>query len=231
MSTVADVLTTMSALDNELDIGAGGDDEASSIARINVAKRYFEGVAKSMPKVLSSAFLNGALQTIAGTANVEYTARPAALLRLDSLWMLDTTAPNLPLYEMEPIKKAGGHRPGLPWPLNYVLATTPGRPGNYYLDSANFFWEPIPDVNYTFRPYGLWSQNAFVARADPWSFPDSLIDPIAAFAVKYGLLAVGDDTSDTQKLAIEMFTPVLRGLREDDRSSPTPRHYQYGHTT
>jgi hypothetical protein len=222
---VADLLAMTTSLDNEIDAGAGGADEARMITSLNMATDYFESVAASLPKVLSSRGVNN-IQT---AALVESSPFPRELLRLDKLWMLDPN--NVPIFPMMRIDEVGGHMPALPWPLNYILNPAPGQPRGYYPDSNTLFWLPVPNQVYQIRAYGLWSVDQYVDRNSAFELPDSCALPIAAFATKYGELALGDATDDVQKVAVEVFTPTLRALRRRDRSRPTGRSYANFHTT
>src|SRR5881394_1687449 len=133
--TVADLLTLMSTFDNEADFSAGGTDESRGIAALNAALQYVQNVCAAMPRVLSARGAN----PIATAANVEYAAFPSSLLRLDRLWMLDTTS-LLPIYPLGQIQEVGGHSPSIPLVGYTNIATGTGRPSSYYADSESIYF-------------------------------------------------------------------------------------------
>lgn len=223
---VADLLNMTMQFDNEIDASAGGADESRMIISLNMATNYLESVAASLPKVLSRRGDNP-IQT---AANIESSPCPRDLLRIDKLWMIDTTTNN-PIWPMTRIDEVGGHMPALPWPLNYVMNPAPGQPRAYYADSDTLYWLPVPNGVYSVRAYGVWSVDDYVDRDSQFLLPDLCALPIAAFATKYGTIALDDPTDEIQKVAVEMFTPVLRALRRRDRSRPTGKHYENFHTT
>lgn len=222
---IADVLDMMGVLDNEIEIFKGGSDEARSILALGMATDYFETVAATLPKVLSSAGVN----PIKTAALMESSPFPTELLRLDGLWALDVNG--VPLFPMERIDEVGGHMPALPWPLSYVTSAAPGQPRGYYPNSNALFWLPVPDQVYSVRAYGLWSVPAYVDRTSAFPFPDMAALPLAAFACKYGTVGLDDASDEIQKVAVETFTPCLRALRKRDRSRPLGKRYESFHTT
>jgi len=224
--TVADLLSLMSTFDNEVDTSAGGSDETSSIAALNAALQHIQAICAAMPEVLSSRGANP-LQT---AANVETTPLPNELLRIDALWMLDSTT-LFPIYRMGKIQEVGGQSPSIPLISNTTQMTSPGRPSSYYMSGDAIYWDPLPDSVYLIRAYGLWSRQSFVDRHSQFVFPDTLSLSFATFASRYTKMALDDDASDISKLAAEVFTPALRALRRRDRSGPTSRQYAYDHHT
>lgn len=236
---IADVLTDMSTLNNELDVSAGGAQEQQAINAVKAAIRYFLTVAASLPRVLSS-FPGPPLQGqssappigpyIVTAPNIESSPIPNELLRIDRIWALDPNT-NIPIFPLKRLHGVGDHTPALPWPLNYVVAPANGQPRAYYPDGSTLYWLPIPDNVYRLRAYGLWSPLPIQDRKSVFPFPDTCVFPIAAFATKYTLVSVNDAPDEVQKIAVEAFTPLLRSLRRRDRSGPMPRHYEYIHTT
>lgn len=224
--TAADLLAQMSVLNNELDTSAGGQDETRCIGALNLARQYFEGVAATLPRVLSTK----GPAPIATTASGEFSALPVTLLRIDKIWALDVSS-SLPIWPLKPVQEVGAQSPALPWPLNYTLSPGQGQPRAYYQDSDSLYWLPIPDRIYSMRAYGLWAQSDFVNRASTFPYPLSVALPLSIFAVKYTLAAIDDPIDTIQGLAAEAFTPVLRALRKRDRSIPKSRYYDSVHTT
>lgn len=223
-ATVADLLTVMGVMNNELDTSSGGLDETRSINALTIAQHYFETVAAALPDCLGNS------TTVTTTASTETTAWPAALLRLDAVWFLDDTN-SKPVYKLKRITEIGGHTPSLPWPLQVTLATGTGGPRGYFTNMTNFYWMPLPDATHTLRVYGLLQQAEFAARTEAYTYPTRCKNAIANFAVKVMSIGIGDDKGDLDELASSIFMPLLRGLRKFDRSEPMPRGYNYEHTT
>lgn len=233
---VSDLFTLMTVLNNELDTSAGGSDESRSVNALNLARYYCQTVAASLPRVLVTSAQPGTdpdKGTIRTAGLREWSPIPPELLRIDKLWLLDVST-RLPIRKLVRVDEIGGHAPSLPWPIYYVLSSAGsinGMPAAYEVNEGLLWWEPIPDVAYEVRAYGLWSRPLFVDRNSAVLFPEVLAEPLAAFAVKYGLVGIGDATDEMQKIATEAFTPALRSLRRKDRSRPASRHYEYVHTT
>lgn len=224
--THADLLSRMELLNAELETGSGEDDETKGLLALDTAQDYFESVAAGYPHVFKT---NGTVTTVADT---ETSAKSATILRLDSVWYLDTTvSPNMPRYQLEPIDKSGGHVPSLPWPIRAAVGYAPGAPDGYWTDEDYFFWSPVPDAVYTLRWYGMKSQTAITIRTGTFAYKDYLAMPFATFAVR--AIKVGlEDSSDVLKaLADDLFTPVLRAARRANREKPTGRVYSQMHTT
>lgn len=225
MSTVADILTFMGVMDNELDVAASGADEARAIQAINMAQHQFEAIASEYPKVGQTA-----ATTVATIANTEQTAFPSTLLRLDAIWYLDPTT-SLPVWKLKRITEVGGHVPSLPYPLNLALAVGTGAPSGYYANMADFFWLPLPDGVSTLRIYGLFEAAEYTARANTFTYPARLKGPFAEFATQLLSRALGDTDNAVETLASAIFRPVCIRLKKFDRSEPVPRTYSSVHTT
>ncbi len=228
---VADVLDTMNVLDNEIDVSDGGADEDRAVAALSIAQRHCVKVASNIKGVLSTFGVN----TIKTDANQEWTNKPGTLLRVDSLWALSLDGLKRPIYELDRIDDTGGHMPSLPWPLSWGVSTSPGQPRAYYEDAGQWFWQPVPDVVYQMRAYGLWAPADFDDRNSEIALPGTaayhLCDPLAAYALKYMTMAVDDPIDNLQSLALEMFAPALKALSQRDRSRPKGRQYAYSHST
>lgn len=228
---VADIFTSMNALDNEIDLTAGGADETRAVAALSIAQRHCMKVASGIKGVLSHMGTN----TIKTDANQEWTNKPADLLRCDSLWAISQDALKRPVWELRRIDDVGGHMPTLPWPLSWIVSSTNGQPGAYYEDAGQWFWQPVPALVYEMRAYGLWAPADFEDRNSAIALPGNaayhLADVLAAYALKYMTMAVDDPIDNLQSLAIEMFAPALKALSQRDRSKGKSRHYAYIHST
>jgi hypothetical protein len=222
---VEDLLRFMGSLNNELDTAAGAADEVKALNALNLSKIYVESVAAAMPRIMSAR----GVETIKTAANTESTPIPEDLLRIDRLWLLDSTS-LLPIFPLEPLQETGAHQPPAPWPLS-IGNTSPGQIAGYYIDGEHLYWSPPPDAIYQVRAYGLWQRDLFVDRKSAVPFPQILCPVIAAFATRYCLSAVDDPTTDILTIAKEFFAPALRALRKRDRSVPKSRHYERIHTT
>lgn len=223
--TVADLLTAMSVLDNELDAVVGGVDETRAINALILAQHQFEILAAQYPKVFQTS-----AQTLAVAASTETTAFPSALLRLDALWLLDA-ATQRPVTKLKRITDIGAHVPALPWPLSLSLATGTGSPAAYYANTADFYWLPLPAGADTIRVYGMIAAAEFVSRDSLFTYPPQTRLPIAAFASKLLSIGVGDAKADLDGLAEETFRPLLKTQKKFDRSEPLSRDYTYAHST
>lgn len=226
MATVADVLTVMGILDNEMDVSSGGADESRAIAALTMAQHQFDSIAASLPNVLGDTI------TIAPTANTEKTAwstLASALLRIDAIWLLDATAK--PIYKLKRIEEIGGHTPSLPWPLQVTLTSGTGGPRGYFSDMRNFYWLPLPDATYSCRIYGYLEQAEWTLRTSTYSMPQRCKNAFAEFAVRVLNGGVGDDVGTLEALGSEIFKPLMKGLGHWDRSEPSSRNYQYAHDT
>jgi len=222
--TVADILSVMEILDNELENGAGEIDEGVSIIALVQAQHWFETVASSLPKVLQSII------TVTTTGATETSTFSTSLRRLDAMWGLD--ANGNPTYKLDKIEGVGDHVPSLPWPLDLFNASLVGGvPYGYYASATQFYWLPVPDAAYTARIYGFVKQQEFALRTDNFNYPPECKLPFAQFASK--LLGVGknDDTAALDQVAAQLFRPLLRSMRKFDRSKPTSRYYNSFHTT
>lgn len=225
--TVATLLSYMAILDNELEVGSGEDDEDSAITALNLAQDYFEILAANYAEILSTTF------AVTTTALTEATTYPTGVLRLDSLWMVDTAStPNLPAFELDPIYDVGGHRTSGSW-VSRVMATgrAPGQPVKYWTNEEQIFWAPLPDAVYTLRGYGLRAKDDFALRSDTFNYRDHVAHPLAVFACKVLSLGVGDSTAELEALATQLFTPLMRKFRRFQRQGPRGRAFTEFHTT
>jgi hypothetical protein len=222
--TVADLLSAMSVLDNELDVSSGGADESRAIAAAGMAQDAFESVVAGIPEVL------GTVGTLSTTANQENTTWPSALMRADSLWMINATT-NLPEYQLDEIQDVGGQANVNPFFPFGAYNASPGRPAAYFTNRANFYWKPVPDAVYTIRVYGYYAKTALTTRAQTMELPNQVKTPMASFAVRMMSIGVGDDEEETRRLANELYTPVIKMLQSPTVQRPQSRYYSRMHTT
>lgn len=227
MATVVDLLSQLLIFDNSLRVAAGEPDEARAITALSMAQHQMEALATNLPRVLQTTV------NVGQTANTESTAwssMASTLLRLDALWLLsDDTA--LPIRKMKRIEEVGGHIPSLPWPMQLVFANTVGVPSGYYANTHDFYWLPLPDGTHALRVYGLVEQAEFATRSSTFNYPLRCKMPIAQFAAKLLRVSTDDDDSSLDTLAAAIFKPVLKGLKNFDRSEPHGRTYRDIHTT
>ena len=227
--TIASILTKMQVLDNELDVSSGGADETRSISALDMAQDAFEAFIANHPDLLGTA------ATTTTTANTEATTWPSTLMRLDNMYLMNTSStPNLPQWEIEIIQDVGGHIPaGGAWPFG-LYSTIPmgkGAPRKAYTNRANFYWQPLPDAVYTVRIYGLYSKTDITSRSATFEYPDVVSLPMAAYAVRMMEMGVDDPSEELAALAEEIYAPVINLLRQPVRQRAQSRQYQYFHTT
>lgn len=226
--TIAAILAMMQVLDNELDIGVGGADETRALAALNMAQDVFESILANQPDTLGVAGT-----TLSTTASQEYTTWPSTLLRLDSLWLLNTSVtPNVPQYQVDIIQDVGGQAAGITFPgISGFAPQGFGSPLQAYTNRANFYWAPIPDQVYSLRPYGLYSKTDITSRSATFEYPDQVAAPMAAYADTLMTIGIGDPSETIAQLGDEMYGPVLKMLRRPVRQRPQSRQYSQVHTT
>lgn len=228
--TIASILTKMQVLDNELDISSGGADETRAISALDMAQDAFEAILANQPDTL------GTISTISTTANQEYTTWPTSLLRLDSLFMMNTSVtPNVPQWQITIIQDVGGQAVSMPFPwLSGIVGYTPqgfGAPTMAYTNRQYFFWAPIPDQVYTLRAYGLSEQTDITTRAQTFAYPNVVANPMAAVAVRLMEMGIDDPSEELKALSDEWYAPVIGMLRTPTRQRPQSRQYSRMHTT
>lgn len=220
--TLADVLGRMELLDNELETGAGEDDETRAILALDCAQDYFESIAASYPRILQQH------STLTTTALAETTTFPTDLLRLDDLWLLDSNGEMIS--QLNQIFEVGGHVRTGPWPFR-AMSSAPGAPSEYYANEGTIYWSPKPDAVHTLRYFGLIAKTSLTTRAQTFQYRDQYALPFATFAVRVLSLGIGDDTDGLDALAEELFTPALRQSRRVLRTRASGRVYTQRHTT
>ncbi len=222
--TYQEILDTMELLDQELQLQPSEADVSRALIAINRAVDYFEVELSKYPDILGD--YNGNVVTAAST---ESTAFPSGLLRLDRLQLLGSDS--LPLWDVTPIERTGGHRRGWRWPYYIGLSTTsPGKPTGYYTDGRRIYWDPIPDAVHTIRWYGLRASPNAIADA-MFPFPDQAALAIASFAASLMKIGLGDDLAEIGGLATQQFSKVIEGLDGFHRDGPSSYDYTYLHTT
>lgn len=228
--TIADILDRMEIFDNELSTGSAEADETRSITAINIVQDWFEALAAGQSEMLQG------YSTLTTTANTEVSNWPTGLLRLDSLWYVDTdNTPNLPQWQLEPMYETGGHRPSLSWPETVTLSLTTGKPRRYYATgphtAGRIFWEPVPDAVHTIRYYGLRAATDYTLRADTFAYPDGVSPFIAQEAAKLLRLGLDETVSDLQRQAAVSLSAALDLCRRWWNDEAGARHYADAHDT
>lgn len=218
------LLDTMELLDQELQLQSGEADVTRGLLALNVAQDHFESVLAMNRDVVGDT--TGTVATVNGQ---ETTTYPAGLLRLDGLQMLDDNS--RPLYDLDPLDETGGHVSARVWPLNLTspLATA-GRPGAYWTNGRNIYWDRLPDTVYTLRWYGLQAASD-ISAGGTFAYLDIVRLPIATFAVRLMKMGVGDAVMDVDTLAQATFGPVVETLAGFRREGAEGLKYTRSHTT
>lgn len=229
--TIASIMAMMQIVDNELDVSVGGADETRSITALNMAQDVFESVLATQPDTLGTVGTS-----ITTTANTEATTWPTSLLRLDTLYMLNTqVTPNQPQWEIRIIQDVGGQAAQWPFPwISGIIGYLPqgfGPPVAAYANRAQFLWAPIPDQVYSIRPYGLFAKTDITSRTQTFEYPDVVAVPMATFATRLLSIGVGDPTDDLDALGRQTYDPVIKMLRQPVRQRPQSRQYSQVHFT
>lgn len=210
MATGQTILDTMEMLNQELQLQSGEADVTRGLVALNRAQDYLEALAATAGKSLQTK------TTVTQTAGQDYSARPAGLLRIDRLQLLD--ANSRVLYALDVDKSAGG-RGSLRWPLTAGTASTVnGKPLKYSYDEDYLYWTPAADTTNVIRVIGL-IQAADITANGTFAYKDPLILPLAAFAVRLMRIGVDDQVPDIGSLAQETFGPILKALSTANRDS------------
>lgn len=222
--TASDLLHMMAALDNELDIAQGGDDEANALTALSMAQHYLDAVAATMPHVFQTTVQ-------IATAPDEESTRISSLglLRVDDIWRLDQDG-GRQVFRLSPIRATGGHAPTFPYPLSLtILPSGNGAPSGYYITKERVYWGPRPDGPYFHRVWGMQRAAPFTNRATPFTRSAELGPALATFANTVLSIGVADTTTDLMSLANTLFRPGLRAERRVDRTGPMGRHFTMVH--
>lgn len=218
------ILDRMELLNQELQLQPAESDVTRGLLAINVAQDYLETLLALVPNVEGST--TGTVTTAAAT---ETTAFPTGVLRIDRLQYLDPVT-SLPSWDLDPIKRVGGHRRNLYWPWNIITTTSTGKPRAYYTNARLIYWDPLPDDIHTIRWYGL-QQASDITAGGTFAYPDTCLLPIATLAVALMDRGVGDDTSDITSLASSVLGPVVDQLDRHSRDGGPQFQYSRIHLT
>lgn len=225
--TLQTLFDRMMVYDNQLDLIAGGDDVARGIVAANLVQDWWESVAAGTPNLLQTD------STFTTTANTEKTAWPTTLLRLDSLWRLDSNS--LPILELAWIDAVGGHAASFPWPLAGIgtSSSAVGAPDEYYAagQGGSFYWSPKPDAVYTMRGYGLWAASDLTTAASTFAYPDSVALAMTPFIVNILRMGLDRDLTATQAASEAAFARVVKSMSKAVRVGPRSKMYSDYHDT
>jgi len=225
MATGQDLLNRMELLDTELQLQPAESDVARGLLALNMAQDTFESLIARYPDVMGDT-----VGTVVTTAAMETTPFPVGVLRIDRLQFIDPTS-NLPVWDLQRIKRTGGHAWQRFWPWNVISASTsPGKPLAYWTDGRDIYWSPLPDATYTVRWYGV-KAAVDITAGGTFTFPDVVMLPLAAFAVRILEEGVDDDDQGLIQLAQTTFGPVIQSLSNFDRDTATPFEYTRVHET
>jgi len=225
MATGQDLLNRMELLDPELQLQAGETDVTRGLLSLNVAQDHFEAVVAVHPTLMG-----GGKGTVTTAASTETTTFPTGVLRIDDLWMLDSTT-LLPSYRMTDLQKTGAHRQNANWFYNLVASgTSPGVPSAYWTNGSQIFWSPLPSGVNSIRWYGF-QVAADITASGTFAYPDIVMLPLAIFATKVLTVGLDDGPQDLSALAQETFNPVIDALSNFNRTGAASLNYDYSHDT
>jgi hypothetical protein len=211
----------MEVLNQELQLQSGEADVVRGLLALNAAQDYFEGLlAQEGANKLSST------GTVATTANTETSSFPTGFLRIDSIWMLDSSSNQE--YELEDLQHTGGHSSGRRWPFNLLTSTSTGKPEAYYTNGRYIFWSPKPDAIYSTRIYGLLAADSITASGT-FSYDDLCALPFASFAVRLLRMGVGDEAGDVGSIAKETLGSALSAMSGYNRTGASGLEYSQVH--
>lgn len=222
--TGQDLLDRMELMNQELQLQSGEEDVTRGLLALNVAQDSFEARAAMRPNVFGSGS-----STVTTSANTETTSFPSGVLRIDGLQYIDA-ATNRPAWDLERIKKTGGHAWNRYWPMNLVSTTSTGKPRAYWTNGTNIYWDPLPDATHTVRWYGL-SSASNITAGGTFAYLDIVALPIAAFAVMLMRIGLDDGAVDHVKLAEGHFDPLLDHLANPIRDGAVGLQYERSHDT
>lgn len=225
---VQSILDTMELLNRELQLQSGEEDVTRGTLAVNLAIRHFESLAAQRPNIKGSS-----TTTFQTTTNTEVTAFPSNFIRIDRLQLIDTSlSPNLPKWDLIPIKRTGGHRPSTSWfwSLAHGSSVATGEPRRYWTNGFQVFWDPIPDAQYTLRVYGFAHVGDYAA-ASTFGYDDLVALPVAIFANRLLKVGLDDDAADMTSLGEQVFKPVLDALAGHSRDGAQPLEYTEVHFT
>lgn len=226
--TGQDLLNQMELLFPELQLQSGENSVTKGLRALNAAQYYFESLM-----AIEAEIMGDSTGTVT-TSTSESTPYPAGLLRLDRLQFIDPSQPDRPAWDLEPIRRTGGHimTPGWPYNvLNFVTANGGGgKPVAYYTDARNIYWVPRPDQAYTIRWYGLQAA-ADITASGTFAYDDRAMLPMAIFAVRILRTGLDDPIENYMELAKEVFDPTIKMLSNYKRERAAGYDYRWLHTS
>lgn len=215
------LLDTMELINQELQLQSGEADVTRALVALNRSQDYMESLAAAAGKSLQST------TTVTTVANTETTAKPAGLLRVDRLQLLDSNS--RPVRDVIPINRTGGHVEGSGnWAATSSSSTT-GKPAYYSEDDSYFYWTPLPDGVSTIRVYGLIAASD-ISAAGTFAYKDIAILPVASFACRLMRLGVDDSIGDVASVAQETFSSVLTNFSSSRRDGAKGLEYSERHS-
>lgn len=224
MATGQTLLDTIELLKPELQLQSGEQDVTRGLVALNRAQDAFESQYAQYPGAKGSG-----VGTVTTSANTETTTFPSGLLRIDSLWMLDSNGRQQ--YELDDPSKAGSQTGASIWPWNQYLASSgTGKPVAFYTNGTNIYWNPIPDAVYTIRYYGFTAASDITASGT-FAYDDIFILPLATFAVKLISIGLDDKIEDISALSDQVFSPAIDTAQGFNRTGPQRLTYRYRHDT
>lgn len=216
------LLNLMEVVDRELQVQSGEDDVTRALLALNAAQDWLETVLAGYPDIKGSSY-----GTVTTTASTETTAFPTGLLRVDQMHFVDPTT-SLPSYELEIIRRRGGHRWASRWPFSLTSSPATGRPRAVWLNGSSFFWSPLPDATHTVRYYGF-TRAADITAVGTFAYDDAFALPVSTFATRVLKIGLEDSTEDLAGLANALFVPAIRAADGYNRTGAQPHVYTFPH--
>lgn len=224
MATGQDLLNTMELVNQELQLQAGQADVARALVALNRSQDFFESLLAVRKEVMGDQ-----VGTVTTTNNVESTAFPSGVLRVDRLQYIDPEN-NRPKWDLIPLHETGDHVHRGTWPYYLVGTVSGGKPTSYYTNGRLIYWNPLPDGTHTVRWYGFQAASDITAGGT-FAYDDIAILPVAGFAAKLMKMGIEDDSGDVNQLAMETFGPVLKAMSLFRRDRPAGFDYRDVHGT
>lgn len=223
MATGDDLLTQLDDLIEDLDAN-DGTDETRALRALNRAQDSIEMVLSVHPGMFATVD-----ESVTTTADQEYSQAPADLLRLDSLWLLDSDT-SRPLWELVPIHTPGFHRDDRPVPLLDLSRDTSGKPRGYWFGEGTsvgrgrYWWDRDPDAAYTIRTVGFFAASD-ITENGTFAYPDQFIQPTALVAARTFRFRLEDPIDELRVFTQEVLGPVIEQQRKRFRHGPRMPRY------